>query len=315
MSASLGDTACRQVWGSLRVGKFGGEGDPSAALRTGWLGGRRGRKGKSFFSAVETSSDLGRDGGLVFGGLVFFCGGNEGWFERGTGGSRTARTGGGGGRVFMGGMVAGKGDFWQWEGGTKGWDGRPRGTPLRGGGGRGDGPVWERPCWYAGGRGLVCRGDHPHPNLPPSRGKGDEGRGWGRGCVGREGGRAPTRDAPTGMGPRIREDTGGGWAVREPPLPERGEGGRAPTRDAPTGMGPRIREDTEWGEREGGGLGFGDGGRFGEGFAAGSGGFAAGVPCGPGFVGLGATFGDAFFAEFTFPLFEPVVDEFFCAVG
>ena len=124
---------------------------------------------------------------------------------------------------------------------------------------------------------------------------------------------APLRDG--GMGPR-GEDTGGGRGVREPPLPERGEGGRAPTRDAPTGMGPRIREDTEWGEREGGGgLGFGDGGRFGEGFAAGSGGFAAGVPCGPGFVGLGTAFGYAFFAEFAFALFEPVVDEFFCAVG
>ena len=64
-------------------------------------------------------------------------------------------------------------------------------------------------------------------------------------------------------------------------------------------------------EGEGDGLGFGGGGRFGEGFAAGFGFFSTGVPCGPGLVGLDY----AFLAEFVVAFFCFSVEPFLYAVG
>ena len=58
------------------------------------------------------------------GGFVIFCGGNEGWIGRGMG--CRIREDKGGMKLFMGGMVAREGDFWQWEGGTKGGGVGPR---------------------------------------------------------------------------------------------------------------------------------------------------------------------------------------------
>ena len=71
---------------------------------------------------------VGGDGLFVSGGFVLFCGGNEGWIwvRRGDG-------------IFHGGMVAGKGEFRQWEDGSWGVGGEGMGPRMREDTGEGEG--------------------------------------------------------------------------------------------------------------------------------------------------------------------------------
>ena len=124
-----------------------------------------------------------REGGTPILAFPREGGGKGGGSPHSRGNGRGARGAG----IFHGGMVAGEGDFGQWEVGTMGggWDGFPCARGER-----------------EGGMGCVCAGE--------------TGGGTPILAFPREGGREGIGEGGGGMGPRIREETGGG----------RGNGGR-----------------------------------------------------------------------------------------
>ena len=135
--------------------------------------------------------------------------------------------------VFMGGMVAGEGDFGQWEVGTTG-------------GG------WVSVCASArrGARGRR-EGGHPHPSLPREGGRkgiGGTAGGWG-GFMGEMVARGG-RGWVAAFARRGEGGNGGGFGVEGVLM-----GGMVARRIE--GMGPRIREDTDRGRAGGGDFSWG----------------------------------------------------------